>query len=220
MLEGRQALDLALDLARKPALAPVIRGQPLPPDTLVLIRLAAGCEETGVEAAQTTGVPKERLREAATLYLKMVLLHPGCDSYRILGVLPKAPRGQMREHMRWLVRWLHPDRNNNGPESAFVQQVLAAWREVERDGRKPSEPARRQPSPRQRKLASRPAQRWIELPLKKEPIAKWKKSHRLAAVMFTLVLMVSVVSAVTLISADTPMLNRLTTLGSKLPASD
>ena len=46
MLEGRLALDFALELTRMPTLATAMRAQPLPPDTLVVIRIAAGCSET------------------------------------------------------------------------------------------------------------------------------------------------------------------------------
>jgi len=216
MLEGLRALELALSLARLPTLATTFRTQPLPPDVLVVIRIAAGCEETASEAALATGIPVARIREAAVFYLKMILLRPESDSHRVLGVLPDASRGQMREHMRWLVRWLHPDLNANRWESAHARRVIAAWRELERGHRKPGAIAKRQSSLQPRKLAGRPVQRWIELPLKQ----RMQKSHRVAAVVFALALVISAVSAVTLMSADTPILERLARLGSIAAASE
>jgi hypothetical protein len=74
-LTGRQAaLDLALNLARMPTLAPAMRAQPIPPDTLVVIRLAAGCAATTREAIKATGLPVNTLRDASVFYLQEILL--------------------------------------------------------------------------------------------------------------------------------------------------
>ena len=32
--------------------------------------------------------------------------------------------------MRWLLQWLHPDRNNNSWDAVYAERVLKAWREV------------------------------------------------------------------------------------------
>ena len=112
MPRGGRALDLALELTRDPTLAAAMREQSLPSDTLLVIRIAAGCSDAVQEAVRVTNAPAETLKAAAVLYLQRVLLAPDSDCYRVLGVQPDAPRVEMREHMRWLMKWLHPDRDS------------------------------------------------------------------------------------------------------------
>jgi hypothetical protein len=182
MLEGRLALDLALDLARMPTLGTVMRTHPLPPDTLVLIRIAAGCPETIDDAVRATGVSAGAIRDASVLYLQNVLFAVDADSRRVLGVDHCATRGEMREHLRWLMIWLHPDGNRAGWESIFAERVLRAWRDagmpdgVHRfaDGESDGGPPR---------STTRPVHRWIALPLASMPrrghgFAAWFRSGR------------------------------------------
>src|SRR5262249_6276428 len=55
---------------------------------------------------------------------------PEADCYRILGIQPNASRAMARNHMRWLLQWLHPDRNSNSWDAVYAERVLKAWREV------------------------------------------------------------------------------------------
>jgi hypothetical protein len=121
------ALHLALDLTAMPVLANIMRQQPLPRDVLEVIKIAARCPETVDRAERMTGKSAESIRQAAMLYLQSVLFAAGADHYRVLGVQPTAPHDQIREHMRWLMKWLHPDRQRNDWESAFAARVLVAW---------------------------------------------------------------------------------------------
>lgn len=124
------ALFLALDLAATPILAKAMRRQPLPGDVLGLIRIAAGDTEACRQAAVLAGRSPESVREAAILYLQHVLLAPNADNYRILGVGADAPHERVREHMRWMMKWAHPDRSRSDWESVFAERVLAAWHEL------------------------------------------------------------------------------------------
>jgi hypothetical protein len=130
-----QALGLALALARAPSMTQAVRSRSLPHDILILIRIAGGCQETCQQAAKTSGETPDYIKDAAISYLMQVLLHPGADSYRVMGVLPNAPQETLREHMRWLMRWLHPDRNGNW-DSVFTQRVLRAWEDLKTPGRR------------------------------------------------------------------------------------
>jgi hypothetical protein len=130
MIEGRCALDFALELARMPTLAAAMRMQPIPSDILVVIRIAAGCPDTVRAASELTGRSASRLRGAAVLYLQQILFAPGSDCYRTLGVLSVSSRSTMREHLRWLMQWLHPDHNVDEWESIFAERVIRAWREA------------------------------------------------------------------------------------------
>ena len=127
-----RGLVLALDLLRAPVLAEVMRTQPLLPskDILVLLRIAGGCPQTTRHAVECTGKSPEHIHDAVVLYLKQILLFPDADSYRLLGVDPQAPHAIVREHLHWMMRWLHPDRNSNSWESLFAPRVLSAWEDL------------------------------------------------------------------------------------------
>ncbi|MGH6925256.1 MAG: hypothetical protein ACRED5_16105 [Propylenella sp.] len=185
MIEGRRALDLALDLARMPTLGEAMRTHPLPPDTLVVIRIAAGCSETSREAVRATGLSATAIRDACVFYLEHVLLASDADSHRILGVRPGAPRSEMREHMRWLLKWLHPDGNRNEWESVFAGRVLKAWREAGAK-KQANSPGRNGAGASRNSAAapsrSQPPNRWIAVPLNSATgrgrlrLARWFRS--------------------------------------------
>src|SRR6266566_3351816 len=129
-MEQRHVIEFALDLARMPALARSSVAPALPLNILELMRIAAACPEACEAAVARTGEPAPALIEAARFYLQQVLFRPEADSYRILGIGPGASRETARDHMRWLLEWLHPDRNNNGWDAVYAERVLRAWREV------------------------------------------------------------------------------------------
>jgi hypothetical protein len=180
MPRGIRALDLALELSRDPTLASAMREQSLPEDTIVVIRIAGGCNDTIGEAVRMTGAPAETLKEAAILYLQKVLLAPNSDCYRTLGVFPEASGSQMREHVRWLMLWLHPDRNPNEWESVFAERVLKAWREARTTRRLGGEETKEllADAPlrgRRRLRLVRP--RWVALPIsEKDTQARWPRA--------------------------------------------
>src|SRR5215472_196332 len=123
-------IELALDLARMPALARTSAVPPLPPNVIELMRIAAASPEACQVAAAKTGEPTSVLIEAARFYLQQMLFRADADSCRILGIEPTASRATARDHMRWLMEWLHPDRNNNSWDGVYAERVLKAWREV------------------------------------------------------------------------------------------
>jgi hypothetical protein len=123
-------IELALDLARMPALARSSGAPAVPPNVIELMRIAAACPEACHAAAAQTGEPKPVVIEAARFYLQQVLFRPDADCYHILGIKPTASRATARNHMRWLLEWLHPDRNQNSWDGVYAERVLRAWREV------------------------------------------------------------------------------------------
>ena len=172
-MPGRRAVDLALRLAHTPALAPALRDEPLPPELLEVIRIAARCPEALEAATTRTGLSRQEIRNAATVFLEQVLFFPGAEAYRILGVSPDASRAQMREHMRWLLQWLHPDHNPDERASTLAARVIEAWRTV---GRLDHDENRRAHGVRATPVARAPLQRqppgrlsrrvrWIAVPL-------------------------------------------------------
>jgi hypothetical protein len=156
-----------------------MRERPLPPDTLVVIKIAGGCTETIHEAKDLTGRSSKALKEAAVLYLAQILFAPSSDCYRVLGVVAETPRSKMREHMRWLMLWLHPDHNANEWESVFADRVLHAWSEASASSREPNLPlVQPLPSRRRRRLK----QRWVAMPLR-SPRLRERRRRIAAAVL-------------------------------------
>jgi hypothetical protein len=125
----RHAIDLALDLARMPALGRVPVAPPLPPNIIDVMRIAAASPEECHDAAVSTGEPPEVLIEAARFYLQQQLFRADADAYRVLGIQQGTSRAVARDHMRLLLQWLHPDRNG-GLEAVYAERVVNAWREV------------------------------------------------------------------------------------------
>jgi hypothetical protein len=161
---GRQrALEMALDLARMPAIAQPMSAAPLPGDVLEVIRIAAEEPDACRSAALNTGVSEKVLIEASRFYLQQVLFRPNADCYRILGIAPDAPRALARDHMRWLLQWLHPDRNG-GWEAVYAKQIVNAWRELSNQAAAPE-------TFRPRGKRTRSA-RSVRLPLIERPLEK------------------------------------------------
>lgn len=123
------AIELALDLVRMPALARTSVAPPIPAGVAELMQIAAAARKPCEAAAAATGQPVEAVIEAARFYLQQLLFRADADCYRILGLEPGASRATARNHMRWLLQWLHPDRNN-GLDAVYAERVLEAWREV------------------------------------------------------------------------------------------
>src|SRR5262245_32257993 len=135
----RHVIELAFDLSRIPALARSAGLPPIPADIIELMRIAAASPEACEAAAAKTGEPPAVVIEAARFYLQHVLFRPEADCYRILGLEPNASRATARSHMRWLLQWLHPDRNRNGWDAVYAERVLKAWREVSTSNGPPAE---------------------------------------------------------------------------------
>jgi hypothetical protein len=167
-------IELALDLARMPALARSSVGPPLPPNIVELMRIAAASPEACQVAVARTGEPRHVLIEAARFYLQQALFRPDADCYRILGIQPAASRETARNHMRWLLEWLHPDRNNNSWDAVYAERVLKAWREVSGangSAAKPSFSPTRASSDQKQKRRGPVRRVWIERPVEHQSLA-------------------------------------------------
>jgi hypothetical protein len=131
-VQGRSALGLALDLLRMPRLAEPMRRAPLPPDMLSILQIAGGCQEARDRAEKETGEDAARILQAVTFYIQQVVLHPDADDHRVLGGSPSTPRGLLRQHRNWLLKWLHPDKLGDGWEAVLAQRVNTAWDRIAR----------------------------------------------------------------------------------------
>src|SRR5262249_51626302 len=169
----RHVIELALDLTRMPALARTSGLATLPPNIIELMRIAAACPEACETAVVKTGEPTSVVIEAARFYLQHVLFRPDADCYRILGIEPTASRETARSHMRWLLQWLHPDRNNNSWDAVYAERVLKAWREMSGSDRPSAKPiySRARPSNKMKRGDIKIRVPWIEHPIKRQSLA-------------------------------------------------
>jgi hypothetical protein len=130
MMQSASALRTAVDLLHFPSQAALIRAGPLPDGVPILLKIAAGDDDVINCAAATLGRSPETVREAAAFFLEQVLLHPGADSYRVLGANQDASHSELRKNMSWLLQWLHPDLDRQEVRSVFARRVTRAWNDV------------------------------------------------------------------------------------------
>jgi hypothetical protein len=136
-----KALQAALDLIRMPSQVRVMRSAPLPPGVLLLLRLAAAEADAEREARTINNRAPDANREAAIFFIEQVLLSSNSDAYRVLGLDDTATITELRRHMAYLLKWLHPDLSSDPHKARLAQRVLVAWNELKagkraRGGRK------------------------------------------------------------------------------------
>ncbi|MBW8367936.1 MAG: hypothetical protein K0M70_08770 [Arenimonas sp.] len=128
------ALEQALAYYRTPALLAKAPQRPLPDDVIELLRLAAGDAAQAAQSAEASGESPQRVVEAAVFFVQQVMFTAQADAHRVLGVNPDAPAARIREHFHWLIRWLHPDRNDDDWDSVYSDRVTRAWQALRRGG--------------------------------------------------------------------------------------
>jgi hypothetical protein len=136
------AVVAALDMSHNPSSVRLAQRAALPKGTPFLLEIAAGDSNAIAYASAQTGRSEERLREAAGFFIEQVLLHPECDSYRVLGGGSDMPTNELRRHMALLLKWLHPDvaAHVAGHEmldrSVFANRVTQAWEDLKTTDRR------------------------------------------------------------------------------------
>lgn len=135
-MTDQPAIRTAVALLHMPASLRQVRGEPLPADVEMVLRIAAGDEDEAVEAARLLNRPRDIIQKAAVFYIEQVLLMPGADSYRVLGARPDTPSHQLRRHMALLISWLHPDRNPGSDHGSMTARVTGAWNDLSSEERR------------------------------------------------------------------------------------
>jgi hypothetical protein len=162
------AMDLVIEARRSPRqLTKLSRGEPLT-EMLEVIRCAAGDEATISQVTARHDLPSHELQELARTFLQnMITLSDGKD-HRVLGLSPQAEPALLREHKRWLLRWLHPDINHSKWESALFAKVSAAADRLAKEATiPPVERAAAAPVVPPRKKTPRSTSRFTKLPVKR-----------------------------------------------------
>ena len=123
-------IECALALYRAPHLAADVRAQALPEGMIWVIRTAASDSQTLETLVQHYTEPAEDLVEACGFYVQQSMFAPEADAYRVLGVTQGEDAAVIREHHRWLIRWLHPDRIGEDWLGVFADRVNRAWHQL------------------------------------------------------------------------------------------
>src|SRR4051812_14397772 len=109
-MDERAGLGLALDLLSAPSRIKYARRCELP-DGIDLVLRIAGQEKAAIDqATMFCDHPRDFIERAAVFFIEQVLLTPGIDSYRILGVRRDASTAELRRNFLLLLKCLHPDR--------------------------------------------------------------------------------------------------------------
>ena len=125
-----RVFDIVMGVFREPGLIADLRDKQLPDDLQLVMRLAAGEGAASRGAMEATGETAEVLADASVFFLQQILFAPGADSYRVLGADAHTPDERLRENYRWLMKWLHPDRNQDGWEAVYADRVNVAWQDL------------------------------------------------------------------------------------------
>lgn len=130
------ALNQAITAFRDPTRVSELRSQALAPDVVLILRIAAGEQAAMDVARDRSKMDAEQVGEAAIFYLQQVLFSPNANAYRILGCAVDATQQQLKENYRWLIKWLHPDRNSDQWESVYADKVNMAWQSLKTPARR------------------------------------------------------------------------------------
>ncbi len=120
-------LKSAIALFLTPSRVRIVREEALPPDTIILLRIAAGDAEALAVGAATIEHKPDVIRSAATFFVEQILFAPGSDSYRILGARPDATTVDLRRNMALLLKWLHPDSDAAAQHAVYATRITNAW---------------------------------------------------------------------------------------------
>ena len=134
----RQAIDIAMSSRGKADAGSLLSVGPLPEGVKDLLHVVAEGEwrapSTGhVYARHSVG----EVRAASAAFLTAALFNRKADPYRTLGLAPGAKPEDIRENKRLLLKWLHPDRNPDPRERAYLGQVIEAAEAIEGTRAKP-----------------------------------------------------------------------------------
>lgn len=133
-------IEVALAYHREPLAYPHFRAVALPLPigmaSLVADLCLALANDAQARTARQAGVSVAELHASVRIFLRQVLLAPGADHYRCLGLAPGAEPATIRRHYALLIRLFHPD--HAGPpapgEGDVAARLNAAYRVLREPG--------------------------------------------------------------------------------------
>jgi hypothetical protein len=120
-----EGLNLAVECYRIPSRFRSAMGRRPPEGMLSVIKGAAGDEDTIRPIAEAYKMDQADVQEACKHFLLRILLDPKTKGPGLLGLSENATEEDVKLHKRWLLKWLHPDRNPNTWERALFLKVNA-----------------------------------------------------------------------------------------------
>ena len=136
------ALVAAISMLERPHAVKLAWESRLPEGVTFLLEIAVGDAHALRKASQLTGRTEETLQRAASFFIEQVLLHPGGDSYRILGSDRGTSLRELRRNMALIMRWLHPDVVSDASSpylldrSLFASRITQAWETIKTNERR------------------------------------------------------------------------------------
>lgn len=113
----------AIDAYRNPSRYGSGKEKSLPEGMLDVIKIAAGDTSTADKFRDETQETVAFLVEASRHYLLLLLLDPRAQGARLLALNPGASPDNIKDHKRWILKWLHPDRNPSKWESSLFTKI-------------------------------------------------------------------------------------------------
>ena len=135
------ALVAAISMLERPHAAKLAQASHLPDGVTFLLEIAVGEAHALSKATELTGRTEATLQRAAGFFIEQILLHPGGNSYRMLGANRGTPLSELRRNMALIMRWLHPDvasdaSSNLLDRSFFARRITQAWETIKTDERR------------------------------------------------------------------------------------
>jgi hypothetical protein len=121
--EQGEALAVALHGYRQPASLASLKSGKLPKGLIDVLKAAAGDEKTLELSSKNYGATQEHIKNASQFYLQALLTTANDNPFRRLALEVDAGVDEIRDHKRWLLKWLHPDRNPNQWETKLFKLV-------------------------------------------------------------------------------------------------
>lgn len=125
------AIDVVVTVFRQPTTFAAPKHGMLPTGMLDIIKAAAGDEETLSVFSEQKKLSPDQIKQASQFYLQKLLTTAGADNHRKLGLDYDATSLQVKDHKRWLLKWLHPDRNPSKWETQLFVEVGKAAAQVD-----------------------------------------------------------------------------------------
>jgi hypothetical protein len=125
------AIDVAVAVYKQPNQFTVPKPGKYPRSMLDVIKSAAGDEATIETIAERLGMPRETVVQICKFYLQKLLTAGNRHPLHMLVLDVGATAEDIKDHKRWLLKWLHPDRNPSKWESALFLTIGKAVLQLE-----------------------------------------------------------------------------------------
>jgi hypothetical protein len=126
-----KAIDVAVAVYKQPHQFAVPKPGKYPRSMLDVIKSAAGDEATIVTISEHLGVPHDTVVQICKFYLQKLLTAGSSNPLHMLVLDVGATADDIKDHKRWLLKWLHPDRNPSKWESALFLTIGKAVLQLE-----------------------------------------------------------------------------------------